>query len=115
MSKLLKKTDPLLSPLATSKYILLSNRLQSIVDPDDHERLGPHYWRAKRKGNHFYAYRRRTIDGKEQIIFMHREIMNTPNNMECHHRNRNTLDNRRINLANLFPDVHRNIHKGIYD
>lgn len=38
---------------------------------------------------------------------MHREIMNTPKGMECHHKNGNTFDNRRkTNLENLTKQEH---------
>ena len=114
MSKLLKKMNLEEHPLGDYRTLSLPQGLHAVVDADDYDRLHHFYWRTKRKGSIFYAYRRLTHDGVEKILFLHREIMNTPPNMECHHINRNTLDNRRINLANVFPDVHRVIHTGLY-
>lgn len=37
---------------------------------------------------------------------LHRLINNTPPDQQCHHRNGNTLDNRRSNLLNLSPRTH---------
>jgi len=37
---------------------------------------------------------------------MHREIMNTPEGMECHHKEGNTFDNRKEMLENLTKQEH---------
>jgi hypothetical protein len=35
-----------------------------------------------------------------KFILMHREILNTPENMDVDHKNRNGLDNQRLNIRN---------------
>jgi len=42
---------------------------------------------------------------------MHRLVAHTPKGMVTHHRNRNTLDNRRANLINLSPKQHHALHQ----
>jgi hypothetical protein len=37
---------------------------------------------------------------------MHRQLMNTPQGMDVHHVNGNTLDNRKLNLSNIEPKLH---------
>ena len=41
---------------------------------------------------------------------MHRLIAKTHYDMICHHRNRNSLDNRRANLVNMPKDDHHRLH-----
>lgn len=83
------------------KKIELSQGKFVIVDDDDFEKLSKYKW--------YYAlgYARRNIklpNGKRKVIFMHRVIANTPDDMVCDHINGNTLDNRKCNLRNIPKD-----------
>lgn len=91
-----------LIPLGKDKY--------AIVDVADFEALSKHRWKLVRSGACSYVCRKTHVDGKNKTIRMHRLIANTPEDMECHHINLNTLDNRRANLENLTPEEHRKIH-----
>lgn len=80
---------------SSSKRIELSQGKFAIVDSSDYERVNKFKW--------YYAagYARRNIrlpNGKRKIVFMHRELMQTPEGFETDHINGNGLDNRRSNL-----------------
>lgn len=90
--------------------IRLSPRVFVMVDPDDYEWLTKYHWRLVRSSSCFYAVCR--VRRFDKIIEekMHRVIAKTPPGMECHHRNHNTLDNRKANLQNLLPINHALAH-----
>jgi len=92
-----------LIPLGKNKY--------AIVDVADFEALSRYRWKLVKSRACSYACRQTHIDGRNVTIRMHRLIANTPDDQECHHRNRNTLDNRRANLENLYPPEHVKKHK----
>jgi hypothetical protein len=76
------------------------------VDADDYERLSKHTWHAKKDKNQVYAVRRFIVDGKTVEIRAHREIMQSPEGFEPHHKNHCGLDNRKCNLENVPHDNH---------
>lgn len=88
--------------------ILLSDGSITIVDLDDFEYLNRWKWRNNGKG---YACRNQmyprsmglTKSGyrKSKVIYMHRVINKTPEDMFTDHVNGNTLDNRKVNLQNI--------------
>jgi len=82
----------------------------AIVDADLYDELSRHYWRAVKSHNCWYAKRRYTINGKLHDVFLHRIIANTHKNHVCHHRNGDSLDNRRKNLRNMTPAAHEQHH-----
>ncbi|MGC4378281.1 MazG nucleotide pyrophosphohydrolase domain-containing protein [Fictibacillus sp. Mic-4] len=80
------------------KEIPLSQGKVALVDDEDFEKLNCFKW------HYALGYARRNIrlsNGKRKIIFMHRVIANTPDDMVTDHINGNTLDNRKINLRNV--------------
>lgn len=77
----------------------------AIVDPGNYECLKQYKWYALKMRNAFYAVRPIGKWPNQQMILMHRQIMNTPKGMETDHRNHNTLDNR---IANLRICTHSN-------
>lgn len=85
----------------------------AIVDPDLHKYLSQFYWRAVRSKHCWYAVRRIQHGAKTITIKMHRAIAKTPESMVCHHRNGDSLDNRRRNLQNMYPLEHT-VHHQIY-
>ena len=74
-----------LLPLSKGKF--------AIVDSDDYEELNKVKWYVQ-KSEGYYAICRR--GGK--TLWMHRVIMNAPEDKKVDHRNHNGLDNRRENL-----------------
>lgn len=73
----------------------------TIVDDDMFEYLNQYRWYALAGGGQFYAVRSfRNEDGKKCQRFMHREIMKTPDDLLCDHKDRNCLNNQRFNLRN---------------
>lgn len=80
------------------KTIKLTNApMYALVDSEDHEYLSQFKWRLIRHG---YAARSQWIPENKisTIIYMHREILETPPGMDTEHINMNKLDNRKDNL-----------------
>lgn len=74
-----------------------------IVDADMFEELSRYSWKLKPNGNgtHFYAVRNSSINGKNVTLRMHRVVLGYAGSLDVDHINRNTLDNRRINLRSV--------------
>jgi len=72
----------------------------AIVDPDDYPELRKYKWFAVKNGATFYAKRRTRLTErvKTTFVWMHRKIMNAPDNLVIDHINYNGLDNRKANL-----------------
>jgi len=78
---------------------LTQNRFAK-VDPEDYLWLSQFRWCCKANRDTCYAIRHIQEHGRTKRIHMHRQIMNTPEEMICDHKNHNGLDNRRLNLRN---------------
>ena len=72
----------------------------AIVDPEDYERINKYKWNAYRGYSSYYSKRKiyNRKNGSERTIYMHRYIMNAPEEMVVDHINHNGLDNRKVNL-----------------
>jgi len=81
--------------------------LISILDAD---KVLPHRWTVKRKSSRWYAVTKITDRNTVHYVTMHRLITNAPPEMDVHHRNGWTLDNRRSNLQIVTPQHHKTIH-----
>jgi hypothetical protein len=81
-----------------SRDIPLTKGKVAIVDDEDYEWLSQWKWHC----SHVYAVRRPYYgpNKKRRLIYMHRLILNTPDDMEVDHINLNGLDNRRCNIRN---------------
>lgn len=85
------------------RVITLTKGYVAVISAEDYRRVNRHSWRvhfsqgSKRK--HGQPYARSTIKGKD--VYLHRFIMNAPDDMHVDHINRCTLDNRRENLEIL--------------
>jgi hypothetical protein len=77
------------------KKIPLTKGKFTIVDDCDFDILNKHSWYYS---SHGYAARSAVINGKKQIIYMHRQIMETQKGFYTDHKNLNRLDNTRGNL-----------------
>lgn len=83
----------------------------AIIDKEDADRICCYKWYPRKSRSHFYAVRKKRSNGKEFLIFMHRQITHCPNDKVVHHKNRATLDNRKVNLQLMSPDEHHILHK----
>jgi hypothetical protein len=82
-----------------TKEIPLSRGLKALVDDEDYEELSKYDWCAMKPGSYCYAARGvYKADEKHIIVWMHRQILNTPDDMQTDHINGDTLDNRRCNI-----------------
>lgn len=90
--------------------IKLDDEHTAIIDRIFIPFLQQYKWIAVKSGRSWYARLNQTRDGRQFSISMHRLIANTPEDMVCHHRNRNSLDNRRANLVNLTKTEHEALH-----
>lgn len=95
--------EPVSGPVG---IIHASHSINFIVDLSDWKRLHRFYWRSKKKKGNWYAYRRVKRDGKTCEIALHRTIAKSRSDEEPHHKNHNTLDNRRCNLENVPHSRH---------
>lgn len=63
------------------------------------------------KNGRWYAVRRKQINNKVRVIYLHRSILNPPNGYQVDHINGNGLDNRRENLR-LVNQAQNNMNAG---
>lgn len=92
------------------------------VDDWNYDRLMEHKWYAHKFKHSYYAMRYGTMLNKHrEYIQMHREIMQTPKDLLCDHRDRDGLNNLEKNLRNCnhsqnamnkYPH-NRNQYKGV--
>ena len=84
------------------KEIPLTQGKVALVDDADYTELNQFKWYAlKDHSGNFYAVRHPPkIDGKQHMIYMHRQILGLEHGdpREIDHRDHNTLDNRRGNI-----------------
>lgn len=66
----------------------------AFVNDEDYDLLAHYTWFLNGSG-----YASRNVPGERRTLFMHREVAAAPSGAEVHHRNANTLDNRRDNLT----------------
>src|SRR5689334_18791091 len=62
-----------------------------LIDPEDWPRVRPYRWRAYNFNGIWYA----TTTIAATTVYMHRLVMDSPDDREVDHRNGNGLDNRR--------------------
>ena len=74
--------------------IELTKGKYALVDDEDYKELDKFNWWIITG----YAARTKWVNGKNELILMHRLIANTPKGLDTDHINGNRLDNRRKNL-----------------
>lgn len=96
------------------KVIELTQGRVAIVDDEDFEYLAQYRWHYANKagGDEYSGYAVRAPARVQRGVSlkklsMHREIMKTPEGMQCDHVNGNKLDNRRCNLRNATNSQNR--------
>ena len=97
------------SPGEDIRQIPLTGGKFAIVDAADYEWLSQYRWSCRGGSNNPYAARSHA----NKMIWMHREIMQTPPGMVCDHIDCIGLNNRRCNLRNCTRQENaRNLPKG---
>lgn len=99
---------------ADYRFIELTHGKRAIVDAELFDDLNKYHWQARKSFSRWYAMRKVVSNGREFWIRMHRQIMNTPRDQITHHKNRNTMDNRRANLVNMTQRDHRFLHQNTF-
>lgn len=80
-------------------YIIgLTRGKVSLVREVDYPFLTKFKWFALKAAYSFYAARTVRVNGKRTTVLMHRVIMGCVDGQQVHHKNGNSLDNRRDNL-----------------
>lgn len=110
MAMLIVKTRETTSTGETAEIPLTHGKV-AIVDAELYKELSKYNWTAKQAYGAWYAVRRVCKDHGDFTIYMHRQIMETPRGLLCHHKDRNSLDNRRAKLQNVTREQHGYIHK----
>lgn len=83
------------------KLIPLTQGMFAQVDNSDYPWLNVWKWYAAKNGLTYYAVRSGPRGGaKRGKIFMHRVILNTPDNRKTDHQDHNGLNNQRHNIRN---------------
>lgn len=93
--------------------IVLTNNKRAYVDFEDRHRIGLKGWKAKKSRGGWYAFKKARHGYLTQYVYMHRLIMNCPRGLIVHHKNRNTLDNRKSNLIIMTPEEHEHISRNL--
>jgi hypothetical protein len=78
----------------------------AIVDADDYEKYRYCRWTLRKSQSCKYVVNRIKVGNRFIECKLHRLIMNTPKDFDCHHKNHNTLDNRKTNLENVPHNAH---------
>lgn len=88
----------------------LGNGMTALIDEADLDVVSQYTWYAAKYFRSWYARTTFTRKGVRHTLSMHRLVAKTPAGQVCHHRNRNSLDNRRTNLLNLAKKEHQMLH-----
>lgn len=98
--------DRLIS-VPNARVLPLTQGKQTLVDADVYESIKGRPWCAAWAGNAWYVKGR--DDGRQ--VFLHRFIVGAKRGQHVHHRNGDTLDNRRENLQVRGHSEHVREHK----
>lgn len=90
--------------------IPLTRGFIALVSPIDYKLINQFNWYANRSRSRYYAMHKGVADGKAKYVSMHRLIAYTRPDQVCHHKNNNSLDNRRANLQNMSWFDHAKMH-----
>lgn len=107
---MLVKIDRKRVDLSQSVLVQVGDRF-AIIDKEDADRVCGYKWHLKQRRFQFYAVRKKRRNGKEFLIYMHRQITHCPNNRVVHHKNHNGLDNRKQNLEKMTAQAHADFHR----
>ncbi|MBA7678085.1 hypothetical protein ES703_86356 [subsurface metagenome] len=92
------------------ELIPVGTKFFAIVDEELAPGLRKFHWQPKVFRRCVYAITYIGEGEKRRRLNMHRWIARTQFPNVCHHKNSNTLDNRRTNLENMSKREHNNLH-----
>lgn len=92
------------------KVLELADNVSIIVDDDNFEFFKSLDWTLVRCRSSWYARTTFKSTVLPRHIYMHRLVAKTPSDQVTHHKNRNSLDNRRSNLLNMSRHDHHLLH-----
>ena len=98
-----------------TKKISLSQGKHALVDDEYYEELNKHKWYASKDWNSYYAKRNtQRVNSKRSIISMHRQILGLSfdDKKVADHKNRDSLDNRKVNLRIVSTAENSRNHGG---
>lgn len=75
------------------KLKLINTKVYAIIDDEDYDKIKHLRWRLSTIG---YVTARDNV--LKQEVYIHRLLLNAPNNLLVDHINKNKLDNRKINI-----------------
>ena len=104
----LKRWGPLLPP--DTVLIPLTNGMAALINKADYKMVSQYEWYANLFKCSYYACTNVIAKKHRRTLRMHRLIARTPPRKITHHKNHNSLDNRRSNLINLTPREHTDLH-----
>lgn len=93
------------------KIYLENANCYTFVDDRDYKNLRKRKWYAKESAAGWYVARCAMVRGVKTTLRMHRVVMRCPKNKEVHHKNGDTLDNRRKNLQVVSKKKHKGYEK----
>jgi aspartyl aminopeptidase len=82
------------------KELILTQGKVALVDDEDFDELSKNKWSAHWGRGKWYAIRNKRINGKCNIIYLHRQIMKTPVNLIVDHKDGNGLNCQKCNMRN---------------
>lgn len=88
------------------KYIELTQGQRTIVDDEDFEFLSQWKWffhKQRVKGGYAARGRRKDEGDGADVIFLHNVLIGEKEGFHADHKNRDKLDNRRLNLRHVTP------------
>lgn len=85
-------------PIDGCKWVPLTQGKFALIDDNEFEEISNFSWVAVKTGKHYYAKRTDYSVSPKRSIYMHTQILKTPNGSMCDHINGDGLDNRRSNL-----------------
>ena len=99
------------------KEIKLNKGFITLVDDEDYGRLNQWAWRILKSRHTYYAQRQENVNNKTKSVLMHREIMNTPKNLQVDHIDHDGLNNQKVNMRNCthLQNLHNQRKKGKYN
>ena len=91
--------------------IQTTNGINFIVDDSRFRWLNNFTWSAVKRRRAWYAHTWVGHPHNMRRAWMHRIVAKTPSGMVCHHKNRDSQDNRLENLENLTKKAHDLLHR----
>lgn len=101
------------------KTMLLTKGMVALVDDEDFESLSHHKWSALKSPNGFYAVRQFRKNGKQNFVYMHRQILHPSKKHSVDHIDHDSLNNQKSNLRSCVHSqnlknmtIHKDNHSG---